>query len=98
MIKKYEAMIIFNATLGEEGVKELYGKVKELISQFEGTIVDTESKSMGKRKFAYDIDKQSEGYYELVTFNMDSLKVPDFRTQLNYLDNIVRYLIIIAEE
>jgi len=72
---KYEAMVVFSINAGEENVKNLVEKFKTLIEN-NGTI--EEVNEWGKRKLAYEIDDQTEGYYVLYTFESK----PDFPAEL----------------
>ena len=89
--EKYEVMYIINPNVGEEGIAALVEKFKALIEQ-NGTIVEMEE--MGKRKLAYDINYQSEGYYLLVEFTC----TPDFPAELERVygitDGVLRSMIV----
>ena len=71
----YEAMVVFSISAGEENVKNLVEKFKTLIEN-NGTM--EEVNEWGKRKLAYEIDDQTEGYYVLYTFESK----PDFQAVL----------------
>ena len=71
----YEAMVVFSISAGEENVKNLVEKFKTLIEN-NGTM--EEVNEWGKRKLAYEIDDQTEGYYVLYTFESK----PDFPAEL----------------
>lgn len=87
----YETVIIASAKLGEEGNAELVNKFKALIAEH-GTVDSVDD--WGKRRLAYPIDKQNEGYYTLVNFS----STPDFTAELDrryqITDGIIRTLII----
>lgn len=87
----YETVIVTSAKLGEEGSAELVGKFKALIEQ-NGTVQSVDD--WGKRRFAYPIQKQTEGYYTLINFESS----PEFTAELDrryqITDGIMRTLII----
>ena len=87
----YETVIITSAKLGEEGSAELVGKFKALIEEH-GTVQSVDD--WGKRRFAYSIQKQNDGYYTLINFE----STPDFTAELDrryqITDGILRTLII----
>ncbi len=91
MLKKYEVMTIEDSVLGQEGAAQLVEKIKALISDLGGTV--TKHDSWGKRKFSYQIGTKSEGFYEVILFELDSLKLQDFKTKMNYLNGLIRYLV-----
>ena len=91
IINSYETVIVTSAKLGEEGNTALVEKFKALIAE-NGTIESVDE--WGKRRFAYEIQKQTEGFYTLINFKAES----DFTAELDrrYLitDGILRTLII----
>lgn len=78
---RYETIMIFNPTLGEEAVSGLVQKFKDLISEH-GTIEKVEE--WGKRRLAYPIEDEMDGYYVLIHFESK----PDFPVELNRVFNI----------
>lgn len=87
----YETVIVTSAKLGEEGSAELVNKFKALIAEH-GTVESVDD--WGKRRFAYPIQKQTEGYYTLINFQSS----PEFTAELDrryqITDGILRTIII----
>lgn len=90
-MNKYESIIIINSNLEEAAIKSAITKVTDLIAKH-GEVESTEE--WGKRKLAYPIQKQSEGYYVLITFSSN----PDFISELertyNITDDIIKYIVV----
>lgn len=88
----YETVIVTSAKLGEEGSAELVERFKALIERHGGTVESVDD--WGKRRFAYPIQKQGEGYYTLIYFESD----PEFTAELDrryqITDGILRTLIV----
>ncbi len=88
----YETVIVTSAKLGEEGNAELVEKFKSLIERHGGTVQSVDD--WGKRRFAYPIQKQTEGFYTLIYFEGD----PEFTAELDrryqITDGILRTLIV----
>lgn len=88
----YEAMVIYSLSEGEERVKALTDKFKGLI-EAEGTLENVDE--WGKRKLAYEINDQGEGYYVLYTFTAK----PDFPAELDRVlkitEGVMRSLITV---
>ena len=61
-MNKYESIIIINPNCTDEALKALESKFTGLINE-NGKVEDVVD--MGKRKLAYEIKKNKEGYYEL---------------------------------
>lgn len=91
----YEAVFIFSLTLGEEGVAEIKEKFKSLIEQ---NAEIGEIDEWGKRKLAYLINDEAEGFYVLYNF----VSGPDFPAELDRVskitDGVLRSMIIRKEE
>ncbi|WRS28901.1 30S ribosomal protein S6 [Oscillospiraceae bacterium MB08-C2-2] len=93
---KYETVMIFNAQAGEEGVKELFERFKTLIQENGGTIDSVEE--WGKRRFAYPIKDELEGYYYLVNFTSKPSLPAELDRVYKITDGVLRSLIIHKEE
>lgn len=90
-MEKYEAMFVYTVKESEEATQALVEKFKELIAKH-GTVEGVEE--WGKRKLAYPINYETEGYYVIYTFTCD----PEFPAELdrvqNITDGVLRSLII----
>lgn len=80
MANSYETMLVFSVANGDEAVTALVEKFKALI-EANGTIDSIDE--WGKRKLAYPINYETEGYYMLVNFTCE----PEFPAEL---DRIVK--------
>ena len=92
---KYEAMVVLSVkTNDEEQVKALISKFSELIKN-NGTLEGVDE--WGKRKLAYDINYESEGYY--VLYNFESK--PDFPAELERVisitDGVLRSMVVLRK-
>ena len=91
----YEVVIVTSAKLGEEGSAELVNKFKALIAEH-GTVESVDD--WGKRRFAYPIAKQTEGYYTLINFESG----PEFPAELDRVmritDGVMRSMIVCKDE
>lgn len=89
--ENYEAMVVFSTNAGEEAVASLVAKFKDMI---EANATLTGVDEWGKRKLAYAINYETEGYY--VLYNFESK--PDFPAELsrvlNITDGVLRSLVV----
>lgn len=90
-MSKYETVMVFSLTKGEEAAKELTEKFKALIES-KGTLESVDE--WGKRKLAYLINDEAEGYYVLYNYEAD----PKFPAELDRIakitDGVLRTLIV----
>lgn len=91
-MKNYETLIIFNSSLEEEAIKAGIEKVTTLIANHEGKVDSVEE--WGKRKLAYSINKQSEGYYVLVNFSSNPEFIDELERTYNITDDVVKYIVL----
>ncbi len=90
----YETVFILSTTQGEEAVQTNVQKFKTLIEK--NAVIDAVDE-WGKRRFAYPIEKQTEGYYTLISFT----SAPEFIAELDRIykitDGVLRSLIVKKE-
>lgn len=91
MKSSYEVVLIFSVSKGEEATAALVEKFKTLIAE-NATVENVDE--WGKRKLAYLINDEAEGYYVLVNFESEA----DFPAELdritNITDGVLRSMII----
>ena len=91
MTNKYEAGVIFSVAGGEEATNALKEKINELISK-NGTIESVDE--WGKRRLAYLIIDEAEGYYVFYNFESE----PEFPAELERIvkitDGVLRVMVI----
>ena len=94
-MNKYESVIIINPSLEEQGIKDVITKFTDLINS-DGKVENVDE--LGKRKLAYEIKKQSEGYYVVYTFEAN----PEFITELERIyritDSVMKFITIRKED
>ena len=91
----YEVLFVVDLTPGEEAVKALVEKFTSLIAA-NGTV--NEVNEWGKRRLAYPINDEVEGYYLFVEFGC----APEFPAELDRIykitDGVLRSLIVVKNE
>ena len=76
----YEIMTITKIEIGEDKAKEVSTNIQELINSLNGKVESTEF--WGKRKFAYPIKHSTEGYYDVINFEIEADKISELKTLL----------------
>lgn len=92
LTENYEAIVVFSVKSSEEEIKASIAKFTELIEKnAEEVSVD----EWGKRRLAYAINYETEGYYTLWSFTSK----PDFPAELERVlgitDGILRFLVTV---
>ncbi len=91
----YESVLVVSAKLGEEGAQKVVDYFKGVIERhasFKG--VD----DWGKRALAYEINKETEGYYVLFNFTSDADFPAELDRRYKITDGVLRSLIIKKDE
>ena len=94
-MNKYETMYIISPTLDEEQVKALVEKFNNLISEH-GEIQKVEE--WGRKKLAYEVQDQKEGYYVLLYFTANPEFPAELERNFKINENILKYLILNKED
>lgn len=93
-MKKYECVYVINPNLDEEQTKAVIERFNNLVSQH-GQLESTEE--WGKRKLAYEVQKQKEGYYVLMTFSANPDFPAELERNLKISEEVIRYLVVSKE-
>jgi len=87
-------MTITKGQFTEDQATKARESVNAAISTAGGVFSNTQN--LGRKKFAYPINTETEGYYDVYNFSMDESKVSEIKSKLNYMDTLVRYLLTIT--
>ena len=90
-MQKYESMVVISTKQDEETIKGLVEKFSSLISA-NGTLVSVDE--WGKRKLAYMINKETEGYYVLFTFECEATFPAELGRVFKITEGLLRTMII----
>ena len=91
-MNSYEMLYILDNYLTDEKKEELINKFNDVITKANGTI-DTVDK-WGTKKFAYDINYKSEGYYVLINFKANSDLPNELERIMKITDGVVRFIVL----
>ncbi len=93
-LNKYETIFVIDPKLDEEATKAMVERFKGLIEQ-NATLEEVDE--WGKRRLAYEINDEREGYYVLINF----ASAPEFPAELNRIykitDGIMRSIVVAKE-
>jgi small subunit ribosomal protein S6 len=95
-VSYYELLVIFSTNLSEEEEKTQTSQIEDLIKHEKGTIHLVEH--WGKRKLAYTIKKQRQGYYEWFYFELEPSRTAEIDRKLKMSETILRFLIFKMEK
>ena len=94
-MNKYESVIIIQPNLDEEAVKVIIRKFSDLIEK-NGKIESVEE--MGKKRLAYEIKKQKEGFYVLFNFEAEPNSIAELERNYRITDEVMKFIVVKKEK
>ena len=88
-MNNYESVIIINPNVDEAGLKALEDKFTGLINE-NGKV--NEVVNMGKKKLAYDIQKNKEAYYMVFKFEANPTLIAELERVYRITDEILKFI------
>ncbi len=90
-MNKYETIIILHPNLDETAVKANIEKFTSMISA-NGSVESTEE--WGKKRLAYPIQKQNEGYYVIIRFSSNPEFIDELVRVYNITDDVIKHIVV----
>ena len=87
-MRHYELMVILDPELEERTIAPSLDRFLTVITKSNGTVGKVDI--WGRRRLAYEIKKQIEGIYAIVTIESDPAAVAELDRQLNLNESVLR--------
>lgn len=87
-MRQYELMVILDPESDERNVQPALDKMLGVVTKDGGSVDNVDI--WGRRRLAYDIKKQSEGIYAVVTLTAESATAQELDRQLGLNETVVR--------
>ncbi|HOA15317.1 MAG TPA: 30S ribosomal protein S6 [Bacillota bacterium] len=94
-MRAYECMFIISPQLDEEKTEAVIAKFDDLIVKNGGEVTKTDR--MGRRRLAYEIDGNMEGFYTILYFNAEPTLAAELDRVFKITDGVIRHLIVRKE-
>jgi len=95
-MRNYEIMFIVNPNTPEEEIDKINGQIEGVITGGGGKIEKIEK--MGKRRLAYLVDKQREGFYVLFVIQANGDIIKESERRLRVMDAVIKYITVRTDE
>lgn len=92
---KYESIFVVSTLLEEEKIREIIDKVKSVV---ESSAQLEKIDEWGKKRLAYEVDKQKEGYYTLLHFTAEPTFPAELERIYKITEGVMKYIIVKREE
>ena len=94
-MNNYESIIIINPLVDEDRVNELTTKFTDMINK-DGNVEKAEN--LGKRKLAYAVKKNTEGYYVVFNFTANTNLIAELERNYRITDDVIKFMTINVNE
>lgn len=94
--RDYEALVILKSSGTEQEIARHAARLEEPIKKVGGTMAA--SQSMGRRKLAFRISRQTEGHFHLLKFKAPTEQIRELERLFRLNEAIVRFVILSADE
>ncbi len=95
-MNKYETIIIINPNIEAQSIEGIIQNVQNLISDNSGQI--TKVDKWGKRRLAYEVKNNKEGYYVLLNYMANSQFIQKISQYCSLAEEIIKYMTVRAEK
>ena len=94
-MNKYESVIIINPSVDEEGIKALIKKYTDIINN-DGKVESVDE--IGKKRLAYEIMKNKEGYYTVFNFEAKPELIAELERNYRIDDSVMKFITVKKED
>ena len=95
-MRNYETMFILKPELEEEAIIAAVARFEDVVKNGGGEVIKTDR--WGKRRLAYEVNGNIEGYYLLMNFKAPTGVAQELDRVLKINDDVIRHLVIKKEE
>ena len=91
-MNQYETVFILTPVLSDEQMKETVAKFKKLLTDNGAEILNEEA--WGLKKLAYNIEKKTSGFYNLIEFKADPTVINTLEVGYRRDEKVIRYMTV----
>jgi small subunit ribosomal protein S6 len=95
-LREYEVMLILAAEADESVVSTAVDRITKTVAGSGGEVGNIDR--WGRRRFAYEINDQNEGYYVVVRFTAEPTTQVDLDRVLTLADEVIRFKVMVRPE
>jgi small subunit ribosomal protein S6 len=95
-LRDYELVVIVSPEAGEEGFPGVVDRITNFITERGGVIKKVDP--WGRRRLAYPIKRNLDGYYAVTQFQAEPQVVRPLEANLDLAEDILRHLVIKLDE
>ena len=93
-MRKYELVYIVHPDMDETAFNDALDKIKGWITESDGSVDKVDN--WGRRKMAYQIQKQMDGQYMLLHVSMAPTATAELERKLVLLEPVMRHMLVLV--
>jgi small subunit ribosomal protein S6 len=94
-LREYELVLIINPELDDTETESLIEGVKSNIESNGGEVLKVDP--WGKKRLAFPINKNNDGYYVIFVFRSEPAFVPQLSNSFRVIESIIRDMVVLFE-
>jgi small subunit ribosomal protein S6 len=95
-LRQYEIMLILPPEADESVVSGALDRVTRAVAESGGEVGNVDR--WGRRRLAFEIDRQNEGYYVVAEFTADPGVITELERSLHLADEVLRFKVVVRGE
>lgn len=92
-LRQYEVMLILPAEADESVVGQAVERITKVVSEGGGAVGNIDR--WGRKRLAFEIAKQSEGYYVVVDLTAEPEAIQELERTLHLADEVLRFKVVV---
>ena len=95
-LRRYEVLFILPAEADESVVSGALDRITRVVSEAGGAVGNVDR--WGRRRLAFEVDRQNEGYYVLAGFTAEPDVITELERTLHLADEVLRFKVVVRGE
>ncbi len=92
MVNHYELLYLVGSNHTEDELAPIKNKVLDIVKKHTGEI--TFDENFGKKRLAYPVEKNHQGYYLICEFNLEGEKLEALDREIGLTNEVLRHLVV----
>jgi len=95
-MRDYETIFILNPNLEEEDAEKVNLRMQDVLKSSGGELLRVEK--WGKRRLAYEVQKQKKGEYVLLRYQSEPAAVTELERNMKLADQVIKFMTVKLEK
>lgn len=88
----YELSVLLNSQLEEEAIDAVIERISSIVTDHSGEVTNVDK--WGKRRLAYEVKDNTEGFYVVIEFKADNEATAEVDRVLKITEEVLRFLLV----